>query len=48
MDSVFVEVGYSGLESIEKNVFGKFLEIENVLSFLSNFKKVFVVEVLAR
>ena len=48
MDSVFVEVGYSGLESVEKNVFDNFSKFENILFFLSNFKKVFVVGVLVR
>ena len=45
---MFVEVGYSGLESVEKNVFDDFLEISKHPFFLSNFKKVFVVEVLVR
>ena len=48
MGSIFVEVGYSGLESVEKNVFDNFLQIQKFPFFMSNFKKVFVVEVLVR
>ena len=48
MDSVFVEVGYCELESVEKNFSIRFSKFENTLSFLSNFKKVFVVDVLVR
>ena len=48
MDSIFVEVEYSGLESVEKNVFDNFLEISKHPFFLSNIKKVFVVEDLVR
>ena len=46
MDPVFAEVEYSGFEFVEKNIFDKFLEIWKHISFLSNFKKVFAVEVL--
>ena len=48
MDSVFVEIGYYGLESVEKNVFDNFLEIWKHFFFLRNFKKVFVVGVSVR
>ena len=49
MDSVFVEAGYSGLESAEKNVFDNFLEILKHPFFSEQFKKkVFVVGVLVR
>ena len=49
MDSVFVEAGYSGLESAEKNVFDNFLEILKHSFFSEQFKKiVFVVGVLVR
>ena len=41
MDSVFVEVGYSGLQSVEKNVFGKFLEIWKSPFFSEQFQKCF-------
>ena len=39
MDSVFVEVGYSGLESVEKNVFDNFLEICKHPFFSEQFQK---------
>ena len=39
MDSVFVEAGYSGLESAEKNVFDNFLEILKHPFFYEQFKK---------
>ena len=39
MDSVFVEAGYSGLESVEKNVFDNFLEICKHPFFSEQFQK---------
>ena len=39
MDSIFVEVGYSGFESVEKNVFNNFLETWKHPFFSEQFQK---------
>ena len=39
MDSIFVEVGYSRIESVEKNVFNNFLKIWKHPFFSEQFQK---------